>query len=264
MTRTKSNGLRLLLVEYISTTLSWLVLTDILKQHDRGAISREHSDYLLARHGTAELDPLPSMNDADPLNWPKAKASPLSRYTYTLIMRTDSAVIVEDIRARDGSFSGHDEYVHRSKYSERFRTDQHRLWRLFTNSILPCLVIHRSPRRSSVLLVSNRRSLGSPPGVSGIHGHHGSWQHRLRSFTELQLHGWLSSSHCILRFSSCCHRDRSCRRHVFQERERSIHWSLDCYDHSGSSGGAIHIRLRSSESQLQVDLLDFSNCKPTI
>ncbi|OIW34601.1 MFS general substrate transporter [Coniochaeta ligniaria NRRL 30616] len=33
----------------------------------------KHLEYLLARHGTLELDPMPDMNDADPYNWPKAE-----------------------------------------------------------------------------------------------------------------------------------------------------------------------------------------------
>jgi hypothetical protein len=33
-------------------------------------LSEEHRQYLLARHGTLDLDPIPDMNDADPYNWP--------------------------------------------------------------------------------------------------------------------------------------------------------------------------------------------------
>ncbi|KAK6393397.1 hypothetical protein LTR65_002688 [Meristemomyces frigidus] len=33
-------------------------------------ISQEHRDYLLQRHGTLDLDPIPSMDPADPYNWP--------------------------------------------------------------------------------------------------------------------------------------------------------------------------------------------------
>ena len=36
-------------------------------------LSPEHQDYLLKRHGTLELDPIPDMGDADPYNWPKWK-----------------------------------------------------------------------------------------------------------------------------------------------------------------------------------------------
>lgn len=36
-------------------------------------ISNEHRDYLISRHGTADLIPLPTMDPADPLNWPAWK-----------------------------------------------------------------------------------------------------------------------------------------------------------------------------------------------
>lgn len=38
------------------------------------ALSEEHRQYLLQRHGTLELDPVPTMGDADPYNWPQWKA----------------------------------------------------------------------------------------------------------------------------------------------------------------------------------------------
>ncbi|KAF2204296.1 MFS general substrate transporter [Delitschia confertaspora ATCC 74209] len=36
-------------------------------------LSPEHREYLLKRHGTVELDPLPTASDADPYNWPAWK-----------------------------------------------------------------------------------------------------------------------------------------------------------------------------------------------
>lgn len=33
----------------------------------------EHREYLMKRHGTLELDPMPGHGDADPYNWPKWK-----------------------------------------------------------------------------------------------------------------------------------------------------------------------------------------------
>lgn len=36
-------------------------------------LSQEHRDYLLQRHGTLELDPMPTMDPADPYNWPQWK-----------------------------------------------------------------------------------------------------------------------------------------------------------------------------------------------
>lgn len=35
-----------------------------------GDLNPQHREYLLARHGTLDLNPLPSMDPADPLNWP--------------------------------------------------------------------------------------------------------------------------------------------------------------------------------------------------
>lgn len=36
-------------------------------------LSPEHREYLISRHGTTDLSPLPSMDPADPLNWPSWK-----------------------------------------------------------------------------------------------------------------------------------------------------------------------------------------------
>lgn len=40
---------------------------------DINALSEEHRTYLLKRHGTLELDPIPSFGDADPYNWSTTK-----------------------------------------------------------------------------------------------------------------------------------------------------------------------------------------------
>ena len=37
------------------------------------ALTEEHRDYLIKRHGTVDLDPLPSADPADPYNWPQWK-----------------------------------------------------------------------------------------------------------------------------------------------------------------------------------------------
>lgn len=38
-------------------------------------LPKAHRDYLLERHGTYELDPIPGMDPADPYNWPEWKVS---------------------------------------------------------------------------------------------------------------------------------------------------------------------------------------------
>ncbi|KUJ07822.1 MFS general substrate transporter [Mollisia scopiformis] len=41
---------------------------------DAKGLSNEHRQYLLGRHGTYDLDPIPDMGEADPYNWPQWKA----------------------------------------------------------------------------------------------------------------------------------------------------------------------------------------------
>lgn len=40
---------------------------------DAANLSPGHREYLLKRHGTLELDPMPGFGDADPLNWTQWK-----------------------------------------------------------------------------------------------------------------------------------------------------------------------------------------------
>jgi hypothetical protein len=46
-----------------------------LDDEEASHLSQEHRQYLLQRHGTIDLDPLPTMGAADPYNWPQWKAS---------------------------------------------------------------------------------------------------------------------------------------------------------------------------------------------
>lgn len=41
-------------------------------------LSPQHQEYLIQHHGTVDLDPVPSMDDADPYNWPVSKVLLLS------------------------------------------------------------------------------------------------------------------------------------------------------------------------------------------
>lgn len=52
-------------------------------------LSEEHRQYLLQRHGTLELDPVPDASDADPYNWTTSKVR-----TNTLRLRCDILTFV--------------------------------------------------------------------------------------------------------------------------------------------------------------------------
>lgn len=45
------------------------------------SLSEPHREYLLKRHGTLDLDPIPSPSGADPYNWPARKVVCLSLFT---------------------------------------------------------------------------------------------------------------------------------------------------------------------------------------
>jgi hypothetical protein len=51
------------------------VYEDACEDTNGDNISVEHRNFLLQHHGTVDLDPLPSMDLADPLNWPSWKVS---------------------------------------------------------------------------------------------------------------------------------------------------------------------------------------------
>lgn len=48
---------------------------------DAQDLSPEHREYLMQRHGTLELNPMPGYGDADPYNWPQWKVMPHPKYT---------------------------------------------------------------------------------------------------------------------------------------------------------------------------------------
>lgn len=50
-----------------------LVNKPLILKDEVAALSEEHRQYLLARHGTLDLDPIPDMTDADPYNWSQTK-----------------------------------------------------------------------------------------------------------------------------------------------------------------------------------------------
>jgi len=60
---TKSNA------EYIERFTPTGTHATYIEEHDIATLSQEHRDYLLRRHGTLNLDPLPGPGDADPYNW---------------------------------------------------------------------------------------------------------------------------------------------------------------------------------------------------
>lgn len=53
---------------------------------DDFALSPAHEQYLLQRHGTLDLDPVPQPDDADPLNWIQRKAGSIEFPVYLVLI----------------------------------------------------------------------------------------------------------------------------------------------------------------------------------
>lgn len=59
-------------------------------------LSPEYREYLIAKHGTTDLDPIPAFDDADPLNWPKhRKIINLVLVAFHAMMSTFTAAAIQ-------------------------------------------------------------------------------------------------------------------------------------------------------------------------
>ncbi|KNG90364.1 MFS multidrug transporter, partial [Aspergillus nomiae NRRL 13137] len=68
---------------------------DIQNVDATSLLSDQHRDYLLQRHGTLDLDPIPSMDPADPYNWPLwKKVANLSLVAFHACMGTFTAAAI--------------------------------------------------------------------------------------------------------------------------------------------------------------------------
>lgn len=66
-------GDEMLPLEESDRVTATLTIDDSSLENGESFLSPEHKDYLLLRHGTVDLDPMPTMDPADPLNWPAWK-----------------------------------------------------------------------------------------------------------------------------------------------------------------------------------------------
>lgn len=67
-----------------------------IAREDIDSLPQEHRDYLLARHGTLDLDPVPDMSDADPYNWPHwKKVVNLTLVAFHAMMATFTAASIQ-------------------------------------------------------------------------------------------------------------------------------------------------------------------------
>ncbi|KAK2593031.1 hypothetical protein QQS21_009285 [Conoideocrella luteorostrata] len=60
----------------------------------QNALPAEHHEYLICKHGTTELNPVPAMDDADPLNWPQ-KITNLALVSFNAMMALFTAAAIQ-------------------------------------------------------------------------------------------------------------------------------------------------------------------------
>lgn len=84
-------------------------------------LSAEYRDYLFARHGTDKLDPLPAMNDMDPLNWGRFKVKICENLHCANEVVAKLFCVLENIDLVIDINACHDDHVHRHQYPVRLR-----------------------------------------------------------------------------------------------------------------------------------------------
>jgi len=58
-----------------------------IEKDEISQLSEEHRQYLLQRHGTLDLDPVPGFGNADPYNWPTWKVQRPLLHRKTLLIQ---------------------------------------------------------------------------------------------------------------------------------------------------------------------------------
>ncbi|KAK3302796.1 major facilitator superfamily domain-containing protein [Chaetomium strumarium] len=78
-------------------------------------LTEAHREYLLHRHGTLDLEPVPDMSDGDPYNWPKSKKLlNLAMIAFHAMMATFTAAAVQSVFAEMAADLGVS--IHRASY----------------------------------------------------------------------------------------------------------------------------------------------------
>jgi hypothetical protein len=73
-----------------------------LDENAASGLSQEHREYLLQRHGTLDLDPVPGMGGADPYNWPLWKVS-----LRPMMISSMPLIVLTTVESNQPRVSGH-------------------------------------------------------------------------------------------------------------------------------------------------------------
>ena len=127
-----------------------------------GDLSPEHREYLIARHGNIDLNPVPTMDPADPLNWPAWKVlfSPKSCALLTM---------AEKHKPHPRCLQCNDDNLHSRCDHPRLRTILYRSGRVPHSSILPYEYSDPNLGICATLLETNIKSLWPSSNLADLY-----------------------------------------------------------------------------------------------
>lgn len=135
-------------------------------------LSKPHRDYLMERHGTLNLDPIPAMDPADPYNWPEWKVrSPvtLKKISDWCSSRqlTDKMPILtaENYELDPSRLPRMHGYICGSRYHPSILRHSRDIWCLQSASELSDFPTNCRPWRRATLLETSRTPFWSPPYI---------------------------------------------------------------------------------------------------
>jgi hypothetical protein len=137
-------------------------------------LSPEHREYLLARHGTLDLVPLPTMDPADPLNWPSWKV--WIRFSGNITRLT----VVETYQSGPRCLPRYDDHLHSSRSYSCFRAVFYRSGSLADSSLLHNKCADPRVRRLATLLEAHLESVWPQTDLADIYLLLHDMQHRMR------------------------------------------------------------------------------------
>lgn len=150
-------------------------------------LAPRHREYLLERHGTLELDPVPAMDDADPYNWPSWKVRRLS-----WLDKSPLTMIVESRQSHISRIPRHVRHIHRRCYYPRILGHFPRLGNQHHHDVVFDLVTNCHPWRSSSLLEAIVEPIRSSSDLPHLVDRKLSLQYWMRQEPGLCLNGRLS------------------------------------------------------------------------
>jgi hypothetical protein len=175
-----------------------------LAKDEIASLSEEHRQYLLKRHGTLELDPVPLKSDADPYNWPSWKVR---------IPQTDSyhyLCSIENHQSYAGCLPRLHVNIYRSRNNSRVRINCRRSEDQHTASLIPHFTSNCHHRRCATLLEAALDSIWSQAHLHPVAHRQFGVQRCLCENNELRINGHMPCVYVVLHFSRLCH--RQCRR----------------------------------------------------